>query len=367
MNRKINYSILAVVFWFALFLAWEWWQSFPRVRLTPISIPESKEAKIDSLLIQSLTQFLIPGMALGLIEDNKVTYLKAFGYGNLETKDTLTLQSGLPVASISKIFTALSLANFALGKEMSLDTAFNSLLPRNKKLAPEFDDISLRDLLEHTSGLSDRGKLKNILVGEEMRHLSKLPETLNSPRENKETQYADINFDLIGYVLENCAKVPFDSMIHQNTLIPGGMERSYFLSEEPSDSFPIVGYKNTFLWKRLQSTKLKTERYPSPSSGLIVTAEDLSKALLHLCRSDMGNFAEELRWLKGESETPAGFQKITLNDQQFVGHFGEQGGFSAILFYSSELEIGFFLLTNAKDNYDFRQKIPSEILKIIAQ
>lgn len=367
MNRKINYSILAVAFWFALFLAWEWWQSFPRVRLTPVSFPKSKEAKIDSLLIQSLTQFLIPGVAVGLIEDKKVTYLKAFGYRNLETKDTLTLQSELPVASISKIFTALSLANFALEKGLSLDTAFNLLLAKNKKLAPEFDDISLRDLLEHSSGLSDRGKLQNILVGEEMRKLSKLPEKLNLPRENKETQYADINFDLIGYLLENRAKIPFDSVIRQNTLIPGGMERSYFLSKEPGDSFPTVGYKNTFLWKRLQSSRLKTERYPSPSSGLIVTAEDLSKALLHLCRREMGTFAEELRWLRGESETPAGFQKITLNDRQFVGHFGEQGGFSSILFYSSELEIGFFLLSNAKDNYDFRQKIPSEILKIIAR
>lgn len=366
MNWKIKYSILGLAFWFLLFLGWEWWRSYPKVRLTPISFPENRDARIDSLLIQSLSQFLIPGLAVGIIEDEKVTYLKAFGFENLESKDTLSLQSTLPVASVSKLFTALSLANFALEKGISIDTSFNSILPKDKKLPDEFNNISFRDLLDHTSGISDSRRLRDILTSEEKRVLGNLPKNLKSPDlKNKEYRYADTNFDLIGYVLEVCTKTPFETVILEKTLAIGGMEKSHFVTVRPSETATSRGYKQTFLWKRIEPTRLKFERYPSPSSGLVVSPKDLSKALLHLSREDMGTFGEELAWLQNESETPSGFQKITLNNTNFIGHFGEQGGFSSLVLYSPALETAFFLIGNAQDNYEFRKQVSSEILKIL--
>lgn len=367
MNWKIKYSLLGLAFWLLIFLGWEWWSSYPRIRFTPISNPDSREAQIDSLLIQSLSNYLIPGLAVGIIENQKVTYLKAFGFENLDTKDSLTLESAIPVASVSKIFTALSLASFALEKGISIDTAFNSILPKHKKLPAEFDSITLRDLLDHTSGLTDKGRIQNILVGPEKRKLKNLPKNLNSPDlANKDYNYADINFDLIGYVLESCAKTPFENLI-ETTLSSGGMEQSYFLLEEPTGSSPIAGYKQTFLWKRIQRAKLKIGRSPSPSSGLVATPLDLSKALLHLCRGDMGNFAEELEWLRSNSNAPAGFQNITLNQTEFLGHFGGFGGFSSLVIYSSSHETGLLLLSNASDKTDFRQQITAEILHLISR
>ena len=366
MSLKIKYSILGLALWLLLFLGWEWWRSYPKVRFTPISFADNRDTKIDSLLIQSLTNFLIPGVAVGIIQNQKVTYLKAFGYENLETKDSLTLQSIIPVASISKIFTALSLANFAMENGISIDTSFNSLLTKNQRLPSEFDSISLRALLTHTSGLSDKGKLNNLLIGEKKRKLKNISENLKSPAENKEFQYSDVNFDLIGYVLETRNKVAFEKVLKENILLDGGMEHSYFISQNSEDSLAIRGYEQTFLWKRMQSTKLKFNRFPSPSSGLVVTPLDLSKALLHLCRGAMGNFSDEIEWLQTGSDAPAGFQKIILNETEFIGHFGGFGGFSSILLFSPELETGIFLLSNAQDNTNFRQTISTEILRIIS-
>jgi CubicO group peptidase (beta-lactamase class C family) len=364
MNWKIKYLILGIAFWLLIFLGWEWWSSYPKVRLIPPAHPESKVEKIDSILIRSLSEFLIPGIAMGIVEDEKVTYLKAFGFENLETKDSLTLQSQIPVASVSKVFTALSLANFSRENRIPIDTSFNAVLPFDKKLPDEFNEISIRDLLEHTSGLSDSRSFRNLIAREEKRQLSLLPNYLKSPdRGSREYQYADVNFDLIGYLLESRSNEAFDELITANTLVAGGMEKSYFATERPSGSFQ--GYKQTFLWKRIQTMELKFERYPSPSSGLILTPEDLSKALLHLCRGNMGTFDDELKWLQGNSGTPAGFQKITINNTEFMGHFGEQDGFSSLLLYSPSSEIGLFLLSNSEDKHDFRKLIPGEILKII--
>ncbi len=366
MKRAGKYSLLGLAFWFLLFLGWEWWGSYPKVRLAPISFPKSSDAKIDSLLIQSLTDYLIPGIAVGIILDEKVSYLKSFGFENLATKDTLTLQSLIPVASVSKLFTALTLANYGLENGFSVDTTVNSILPVGLKLSAEYDKISLSQLLNHTSGLADKRGLSNILIKNGSTDLGKLSYHLNTPNlENQQFQYADANFDLIGYLLEVLEERPFEEVAKERTLVAGAMKKSHFTTEWPMDTLSISGHQRTFLWKRMEEKALKLERFPSPSSGLLVTADDLSKVLLHLSRENMGIFGDELDWLKGKNEIPAGFQSIKINNSDFIGHFGGQGGFSSLVIYSSDLDLAFFLVSNAQDKSGFRTAIAEEILNII--
>ncbi|MBA4299360.1 MAG: hypothetical protein C0433_04520 [Cyclobacterium sp.] len=366
MKRITKYILLGLAFWFLLFLGWEWWRSYPKVRVTPVSYPESRDARIDSLLSQSLIQYLIPGIAVGIIKNEKLTYLRAFGFENLKTKDSLTLQSQIPVASVSKIFTALTLANFALEKGYSLDSPVNSILPKAKKLSSDFSQLSLRDLLRHTSGITDKRGLGSILLNQEKRQLGNLPNLLNSPKlGNRQYHYADANFDLIGYLLEVSEAIPFELIAKERILIPGGMNSSEFVVKWPLDTGSIQGHQRTFLWKRIEPKALKLERFPSPSSGLVLSAAELSKALIHLSRGTMGTFGDELAWLKSGEEIPAGFQSIQINNSGFIGHFGEQGGYSSLVIYSPDLEVAFFLVSNAADKADFRREIAAAILKII--
>ena len=366
MKRFSKYLFSALTFWLVLFLGWEWWNSFPKVRWTPISFPQSREEKIDSVLIQNLTQNMIPGVEVGIIEEGKVTYLKAFGFENLETKDSLSLHSLIPVASISKIFTALTLANYALEKGIEIDATVNSLLPQGKKLSPEFSKTTLFDLLSHTSGLKIGLDINHLLPSGKNRPLELLPKSLKTHKpEKKEYHYADINFDLIGYILENNAEIPFETLAKDRILSQGGMKESSFITQWPSENFSLSGYHKTFLWKRLESHKLNFQHLPSPASGIFVSAEDLSNFLHQLSRGEMGTFSDELDWLKNGSEMPAGFQEITFDQSNFIGHFGGQGGFSSVLAYSPDLEIAFFVVTNAHDQSDFRYQISLELLKIL--
>lgn len=366
MKRILYYIFIGLGVWLILFLGWEWWRSYPKVRLTPISFPESREARLDSLLSSSLSEFLIPGLAVGIIENEKVTYLKAFGFANLETKDSMSLQTHVPVASVSKIFTALAIANFALEHGISGDSLLNGILPEGQKLAEPFGQLSLRELLSHNSGISDPSGISSMLQNQEKRKLSNLPSLLKNPNPYRSTfAYADANFDLLGYLLEVTESKPFESLAKERVLLPAGMEKSLFVTTWPQDSFSIEGHQATFLWKRIQPKKLRLARSPSPSSGLVLTPMDLSKALLHLSRGSMGTFGDELEWLKSGGEIPNGFQKIELNKSSFMGHYGDQGGYSALLVYSEELDLAIFFVSNAEDKPDFRKSIAESILKII--
>jgi len=366
MNRKIKYSIYGVVFWLLAFLIWEWSISFPKVRWTPVPFPETTEEKIDSILTQSLSEFLIPGIAFGLVQEGKISYLKSFGFENLETKDTFHLESKIPVASISKVFTALSTANYFLKKNIPISTELGQILPDTQNLPLFLNTITLKELLLHQSGLEDTSPIGLILKRDSQRGLENLLGQISKPKSSeKATRYADVNFDLLGLVLQEHSETSFDILSHQITLQKAGMASSFFTLEWPEKQNSMTGYGKTFLWKRIEPKRIQLERFPSPSSGLITTPRDLSMALIHLIRGEMGDFHPELNWLKGEDDFPAGFQRIQINGAEFKGHFGGQAGYSSLFGFSEENESGFFILTNAKDLSDHRKIITSSVFQAL--
>ncbi|WP_026950132.1 serine hydrolase domain-containing protein [Algoriphagus mannitolivorans] len=366
MNQKIKYLIYGLVFWFLLFLIWEWSVSYPKVRWSPVPFPTSAEEKIDSTLTQSLSEFLIPGMAVGVVQEGKITYLKAIGYRNLETKDTFELQSTIPVASVSKIFTSLCAANYFLNTDISLSSSIQEVLPGNTDIPEFLSTITLEQLLRHQSGLEDPGFFNRLFQKKSKRSLEKIYQKIHAPNSNHEGEhYADINFDLLGFILQTHSQTPFDSLAKEHILKKSGMPSSYFLKKWPEPENPMIGHGKTFFWKRIEPKIMELERLPSPSSGLLTTPEDLSMALIHLSRGNLSDLNPALTWLKGDQDTPAGFQKFTLKGMEFLGHFGAQAGYSSLFAFSKKDNSGFFILTNARDFSDHRIKIASTILEIL--
>ena len=371
MNRKIKLFFGVLVFWFALFLIWEWWKSFPRVRPIPISSAISEELKLDSVLSESILHYILPGLSSAVVKDGKIIYLKAFGFANLETKDSLKIDSRIPVASVSKIFTALGLATYLSQKGIASDDPISVLglatVSENKNLS----EMSFEELLTHSSGLKDPDLYQTILRGRKSIDLEDYGEKiLEYPRKKsgeKSFEYADTNFDLIGYLLSKSEKSGFDSILQNSILDPSGMVGSDFVMEWPEAGNVIAGYHRTFLWKRLEPKPIRFTSFPSPSSGLVSTAKDMSKALIHLIRGKMGIYQPALNWLQPNGESiPMGFQSITINGEIWTGHFGGQAGYSSLLIYSEERETGIFIQFNAEDKENYRVEIASAILDIIS-
>lgn len=369
MNRKIKLFVGAIVFWFALFLIWEWWKSFPRVRPIPISSAISEELKLDSALNESILTYILPGLSAVVVKKGKITYLKAFGFADLKTKDSLKIDSRIPIASVSKIFTALGLATYLSQKGIMPDDPISALGLATLSEKNEISDLTFRKFLTHNSGLKDPGLLQTILRGKKSQNLEDygikiLDKTLkNSGKDSIE--YADTNFDLIGYLLATSEKSSFDSFMQNSILEPSGMGNSEFVDEWPEDV--IEGYQRTFLWKRLEPKPIRFASLPSPSSGLVSTPKDISKALIHLIRGQMGMYQAALNWLQPNGEAiPLGFQRITISGETWTGHFGSQAGYSSLLIYSEERETGVFILFNAEDREDYRVDLATSILGIIS-
>lgn len=364
---KIKFFLLFLILWAFGFLSWEWWNSYPKVRLMLLAPEKSLSGKLDSILHQAIEEYRLPGVSLALVKDGRVIYLKAFGYQNLKTKVPLHVGSIIPVASVSKLFTALTVANTAisLGKKAT-DQLQDSILS-------SFPQFTFYQFLEHRSGLKDRLSFHDRILGRSNLSLAAwgtdyLTKANVNEAQDQPMRYLDLNYDLLGFWLEKRTDEQFHDLSVANIFGPAGMDQSDYNQADRSDSIQISGYQHTFLWKRLEENQLKLKISPSPSSGLMTSTRDMSLALIHLLRDDMGNFQYELDWLKDpENDNFFGFQKIRMLDADWIGHYGGQAGYSSFFFYSKNEDLGIFIFFNLKDPANYRLDLSKKILEQVLQ
>ncbi len=101
-----------------------------------------------------------PGCVCAIMRDGEVVYSRAFGMANLELDVPLTPQSVFSIASISKQFTAASIALLALRGQLSLDDDIQTYLP---EMADFGDTLRIRHLVHLSSDAGRLGRLFRLL------------------------------------------------------------------------------------------------------------------------------------------------------------------------------------------------------------
>jgi CubicO group peptidase (beta-lactamase class C family) len=103
-----------------------------------------------------------PGCAVAVARDGKLLHQNGHGMANLETSTPITPASVFHLASVSKQFTAASILLLAREGKLSLDDDIRKHLPE----LPDYGQrITIRNLLNHTSGLRDQWDLLALARG----------------------------------------------------------------------------------------------------------------------------------------------------------------------------------------------------------
>jgi CubicO group peptidase (beta-lactamase class C family) len=92
-----------------------------------------------------------PGCAVGIVQRGSLTYSRGFGDAVLLSRVRNSPTTAFYIASLSKQFTALSVILLEQDKKLSLSDDIRRWVPE----VPNLGRITLRQLLEHTSGLRD--------------------------------------------------------------------------------------------------------------------------------------------------------------------------------------------------------------------
>jgi CubicO group peptidase (beta-lactamase class C family) len=111
--------------------------------------------QIDSLFRQWDNK-TTPGCSIGIIRNDSLIYAKGYGMANLEYGIPITPETIFHMASVSKQFTAFSIVLLAKQGKLNLDDDIHKYLTWFPDLKQK---ITIRNLLNHTSGIRDQWQL----------------------------------------------------------------------------------------------------------------------------------------------------------------------------------------------------------------
>jgi len=122
--------------------------------IEPLNIPRSasiqvKLASIDQWLLKLSKDKKFNGAIL-VSKDNEPDLIKTYGYQDLQKETPLTLQSSFRLGSVSKQFTAMAIMILQKQGRLEYDDPVQKYLPTFP-----YNDVSIRHLLTHTSGVAD--------------------------------------------------------------------------------------------------------------------------------------------------------------------------------------------------------------------
>ena len=122
---------------------------------TPSFAQQQKDYKaLEKYIEKAASDFEIPGLAIGIIKNNEVVFLKGFGYRNTESKKKVDENTVFGIASCSKAFAAASVAILVDEGKLNWDDKVIDHYPSFQMYDPYATrEMTVRDLLCHRSGL----------------------------------------------------------------------------------------------------------------------------------------------------------------------------------------------------------------------
>jgi CubicO group peptidase (beta-lactamase class C family) len=253
--------------------------------LSFVLVPQvAAQADSDSLAAQTDQVFAqwdkpdSPGCVCAVMREGEVVYSRAFGMANLELDVPLTPQSVFYIASVSKQFTAASIALLALGGKLSLDDDIRTYVP---EMADFGVTITIRHLVYHTSGIRDHGGLARLSgrtspdYYNNVRTLALLSRqrTLNF-RPGEEYLYSNSGYVLLAEIVERVSGQSLREFAEENIFGPLGMANTEF----DDDYRTIIKHRVASYRQGEQGglqRYLKAHGYTVGPGGLLSTVEDL--------------------------------------------------------------------------------------------
>lgn len=106
-------------------------------------------ARIDAAARQDVDSGRVAGVAVAVLRHGELVFAKGYGRGNLELAAPVNARTVFRIGSLTKQFTAAGVLLLAEQGKLKVDDKLSSYLPD----FPRANEVTLRDLLDHTSGI----------------------------------------------------------------------------------------------------------------------------------------------------------------------------------------------------------------------
>jgi CubicO group peptidase (beta-lactamase class C family) len=234
---------------------------------------------IDKAAAAAISAGESPGLQVAVFKDGKPVLVKGFGLANLEEGVKVDNDTVFRVGSITKQFTAASLLLLAEEGKLSVQDKLSKYYPN----FPRAKDISLEQMLHHTSGIhsytSDASFEKEGMVHrstEEMiEYIAKMPKTQDfEPGTN--WSYSNSAYSILGGIVEKVSGTPLAKFFRTRFFEPLSMSHSALDDETEIAAGRAHGYSGTAPHKFTNAPFISMS-IPGAAGSIRSTASDLVK------------------------------------------------------------------------------------------
>lgn len=240
-------------------------------------------APIDAIVKQAIRADQIPGAVVLIAHNGEVVYRKAFGSRSIEPRrEPMTLDTIFDVASLTKtMVTAMSLMRLVELGQVRLNDPVARYIPEFAHNGKE--DITIRQLATHFSGLREDLERKqpwpvNNGAGKQEAYRRAHDETPIAPP-GAVFRYSDINFIVLGEVIERVSGMPLEKYAQSHIFAPLGLAHTQFLP--PASWLPLIApteydERNQMLRGVVHDPTARLMGGVAGHAGLFSTADDMA-------------------------------------------------------------------------------------------
>lgn len=314
-----------------------------------LSDTKLKEKRIDWML--RMYKGNNPGIVVSVMKEGDIIFNKAYGYSDIESKDSMTVDKAFNLAELSKMYTSVAILKLEEKKKLSLDDNLTDIF----KGFPEYGKkIKIKNLLNHTSGLKNYNieEIKN--SKDVLDYLKKQNSVDFEP--NTKQQYSNSDYALLAQIIEKKSKKSYNDYLNKIFFRKLSM-KSTFLTEDVEKEFPANSYFRVGK-EYVQKTELSTLY---GEQGIYTNAKDYLQWLSSLyakkiISSDNINkmfSLQDLNELASNNYYAYGWVVMQKKGERYYWHAGTDSGYSNFVLYLPDHNLTVLLLSNRNDGNNY--------------
>jgi CubicO group peptidase (beta-lactamase class C family) len=277
----------------------------------------------------------IPGVALLVRKDGELVRAEGYGMANLEQRVRVKPETVFQSGSMGKQFTAMAVMTLVEEQKLALDDPVGKYLP----VPATWNEITVRHLLTHTSGLGDYptefSLQKDYTEDDLFKMVTERPLQFAA---GEKWSYSNLGYLTLGVLIHKVSGKFYGDLLRERVFGPLGMTRTRIINEADIIADRAAGY-------RMKNGEVKNQEWVSPTlnttadGSLYFTVLDLAKWDAALEQEKLVSHASyEQIWspvkLKNGSTAPYGFgwgvQKAP-NGNRLIEHGGAWQGFTTYI------------------------------------
>jgi CubicO group peptidase (beta-lactamase class C family) len=330
----------------------------------PLPLTPAMKARIDAIVKSELARQYVPGAQVAIAENGRVVYAKGYGYREIGSRLPVDAQTSFAIGSVTKQFTAAAIMLLEQQGKLNVGDKLAKYLPR----APHASEVTLRNLLTHTSGIVGFTEVPNFSLllptpSSPDRIISTIARTPLAFAPGTDWEYSNTNFVLLGQVIAKVSGESYPDFLQQNFFDRLGLKRSWFTRTEAIHPDDARGYTEFMYGLPDEHAYLADWSWYDAAGGLTMSAADLARWDIAL---DSGRVVSPASFARMTTRTELkngrtigygfGLGVGSVFGRPTVGHDGLVSGFSSENLTFPKDRVAIVLLSNG-DNFSYLHAI----------